>query len=281
MRVRVGAGWQPGSGTGGARTPLVDAYLRLAPTLTVAILLVGLARLWILSQQAAATPGAIGIDFQAVTDAARRWVTTGQPFLGRQLQGPYPHLGWNSSDTGEFLYPPVALPAFLLFAHLPAPVWWAGCGALFVLGLVTIRPARWSWPILAGLVSLTNVPAVIIAGNPSLWISALALLGPVSGWTGALVLLKPTFAPLAVLGVWRRSWWVAVGLLIVASVAFGPLWVDWVHAVRDIQDPASELPISQLPILLVPAVAAFSGTRPGLWPSKIASLPARLRASRR
>jgi hypothetical protein len=254
------------------------AYLRLVGPLTVLLVAVGLGRLVMMLLEAAAMPGAIGIDYAAVTDAARRWLDTGQPFPDRQLHGPYAHIGWNPSDTGEFFYPPVTLPFFALFAFLPALAWWLAIALLFALGLRRVRPARWSWPLLAGLAAFTNLVPVLIAGNPALWIAVCALWAPVTGWSGALVLLKPTLAPWAVLGIWRRSWWVAIAVLALASIPFASLWVDWVHAVLDLQESGLHFLLVQAPFMLIPTAALAAGTGPDLWQgtSRLAALRARI-----
>ena len=45
-------------------------------------------------------------------------------------------------------------------------------------------------------------------------------------------LLKPSLAPFALFGASRRSWWIALAVLVAFSVPFGALWADWLAASR-------------------------------------------------
>jgi hypothetical protein len=110
------------------------AYVVLAGPIALALLGVGGLRLALMLAEAARSPGAIGIDYTTATDAARRWLDGSSPYLARQLAGPYQLLGANSNDSGDMLYPPVALPLFAAFAALPALLWWAIPAAIGALG---------------------------------------------------------------------------------------------------------------------------------------------------
>ena len=60
----------------------------------------------------------VGTDYQIYMDAARRWLDGGSYFLPRQLGGSY------DIQSGDVLYPPVALWLFVPFTMLPPVVWW-------------------------------------------------------------------------------------------------------------------------------------------------------------
>ena len=238
-----------------------EAYIKIAPVVGVALLGLFVVRLVLMTSQAATMEGAIGIDYRAVVDAAVRWLNGGSPYLERQLHGPYDHLGWNTADTGEFLYPPVSLPIFAAFSVLPPAAWWVGWATLLVVGIFILRPGRAWWPVLGLLAATTTFVPVIIAGNPVLWISLAALFGPILGWPGPLVLMKPSLAPFALLGMASRSWWLSLAVIAVCCVPFGTLWVDWYHAVTDLRAEGILFSLGQVPIMLIPLVIII-GARP-------------------
>jgi hypothetical protein len=169
-------------------------------------------------------PGLVALDFNCVRDSAVRWYTGGGYFWPHQLAGPY------VPGRDEALYPPVAIWLFLPFAVLPAILWWLIPGAIVAWSLHRLRPARWTWPIFAVIAAVPHSWQMIILGNTSMWVVAAGFAGAVYGWPSVFVLLKPSLAPFALFGAKRRSWWLALGLLVLASLPFGLLWVDWVKA---------------------------------------------------
>jgi hypothetical protein len=241
-----------------------QAYVNLAAPLTIVILAIGGLRLVLMVAEAAGSPGAIGIDYNTAMDAARRWLGGSSPYLARQLAGPYTLLGANLSDSGEMLYPPVVLPFYAVASAVPAILWWAipivaSLGALWI-----VRPARWSWPILALCLTVGPSLETLIAGNPVMWIIATSLWAPSLGWPGPLALLKPSVAPLALLGIRHREWWIAAGVLAVGCLAFGSLWVDWYRSVVNMRTPGMGGILYSVPAIA--AAAARPGTRRGaLW----------------
>ncbi len=226
--------------------PIATAILGIAALL--------LAQLFV---EAARSPGAIGIDLTTVLDATRRWTSGSSPYLARQLAGPYQQIGANLVDSGEMLYPPIALPFFAPFLVVPGPVWWAIPAVVAAVGIWRARPSRWSWPILALCILAGQSLPLIVAGNPTIWIVAAGLWAPSLGWPGPLILLKPSVAPLALLGIRHRSWWVAAAILVIVSVPFGRLWADWYVAVTNLRVSGAGgilFSLHQLPILLVPVI---------------------------
>jgi hypothetical protein len=99
--------------------------------------------------------------------------------------------------------------------------------------------------------------SLILFGNPMLWTMAVVALGTRFGWPFALVLFKPTLAPFAVLGIRRRSWWLALAIGAVSLVAFGSLWTDWLTVLGNARGPLVNLAYSahDVPLMLVPLVA--------------------------
>lgn len=246
---------------GGARQLQILWRAYVALSMPIAVFILGIAALLLAQMfvEAARSPGAIGIDLTTVLDSTRRWTTGSSPYLARQLAGPYEQIGANLADSGEMLYPPIALPFFAPFLFVPGLLWWAIPAVLSAVGIWRARPVKWSWPILGlCLVAGQSLP-LIVAGNPTIWIVAAGLWAPSLGWPGPLILLKPSVAPLALLGIRHRSWWVAAAILAIASLAFGRLWADWYMAVTNLRVSGAGgilFSLHQLPILLIPVVAA-------------------------
>ena len=96
------------------------------------------------------------------------------------------------------------------------------------------RPPLWAWVVIAGLLALEKSINVYVFGNPSMWIVAAIAAGTIWRWPFVFVFAKPTFAPIALLGVRRRSWWVALGGARGGlSLLFLPVWLDWFTVVRN------------------------------------------------
>jgi hypothetical protein len=210
---------------------------------------------------AAQSPQALGIDWHCNANAARSWLAGDGYFLDRQLHGPYIAQTATLQDLGEVLYPPVALILFVPFMFLPDIAWWIVPGVLTALALHRLRPAPWSWPILALQLGMSG--QAIVGGNPAIWLIPAALWGLVLGWPGALVLLKPSAFPLALAGINRRSWWICLFVLALVSVPFGYLWVQWIQVIVDQRGSGPFYSLVQWPLLSIPLVVwlAAAGDR--------------------
>jgi hypothetical protein len=92
-----------------------------------------------------------------------------------------------------------------------------------------------------------------------MWMVALICLALFRPWAGPLVLLKPSLAPYALLGFGRRSWFVALAAVLVASVPFGHLWIDYLTVLQNSRVPLS-YSLLDLPLTLAPVIA-FIGRR--------------------
>ncbi len=188
--------------------------------------------------------------------ATARWLDTGTPYLASEVAAPFDY----QPDT--FLHPPVALILFLPFRSLPALVWYVIPIAIVTVLVVKWRPARWTWPIMAACLAWPRTSGMLIVGNTDLWVAAFVALGLSWGWGWALVALKPSFAPLALLGVRQRAFWIAVAVVGAVSIPFGRLWLDWFSVV--VHAPGGILySILGLPLVLLPAVAYAGRTRDG------------------
>jgi hypothetical protein len=188
--------------------------------------------------------------------AAGRWLTTGSPYLASEVAAPFDY------QPDSFLHPPIALWLFVGFRMLPPLAWYVAPVGIILWSVVSWRPMRRTWPVIAACLAWPRTPAMLIVGNTDLWVSAFVALGLRWGWGWALIALKPSFAPVALIGVRRRAYWVAVGVLIVISVPFGRLWLDWLSVV--LHAPGGILySILGLPLVLLPAVAYAGRTRHG------------------
>lgn len=189
------------------------------------------------------------IDWELYHDAAARWVGGGPWYQPHQVAGPYVPEG----SAGDVMYPPVLLWLLAPFVWLPAQLWWAIPMLVMAWGLWTYRPAWWAWlPILAILFWIPTMQHYLY-GNPVMWAVAFLWLG--LRWSGVavLVLLKPVLFPFALWGANRRRWWIALGLLALASLPFGAMNLDYVAVVLNARN-TSYLWLS-VPIMLVPLIA--------------------------
>ena len=216
---------------------------------TVALVVVGGARFirWIEIQPP--------VDWWLYRDAALRWQAGGGYFFPDQLTGgPLVH-------TSPVLYPPVILWLLVPFAHLPALLWWAVPAGLLAGAILWLRPRGWWLPLMAVLAMAPFVQGIYLTGRPTMWVAAFLALGLCRGGWAALVLIKPSVFPFALAGIHRRSWWLTLLGLIVLSLPFGSLWLDWVTAIQNSHfDLLYSLPDA---LLLAIPVAAWLGRTSG------------------
>ncbi len=88
-----------------------------------------------------------------------------------------------------------------------------------------------------------------------MWIVAAIAAGTIWRWPFVFVLAKPTFAPIALLGIRHRSWWIALVVLALLSVPFLSVWFDWIAVVRN-SDVSLVYNLPTLPLMLVPLIDA-------------------------
>ncbi len=259
---------KPAAGTIGGKI-LRDSLI----VATGVIIVLAIFDLTILIPKMVALQSAMGVEFQQILDHSRRWLSGGNYYLDRQLQGPYRWMG------GESLYPPPMALFVGAFTVLPEVLWWAVPLTVITLSLVRSRPAIWAWPILAAVFWYPRTQELILYGNPSMWVAAAVAAGTIWGWPAVGVILKPTLAPLALVGAWRRSWWVALASLGLIGLAFGAMWLDYVRVVINSAQSwgqSWDYSLRDVPLCLAPLVACLSGPRRVLPWGFIMSLRARL-----
>jgi len=210
----------------------------LDPWLMAAVLVgtVDVAAWWTALRSGVYWPGP-GMDLATYTDAARSFLGGTGFYHAYQLAGPY------AMDGQPILYPPSAIPLFAAFTVLPGFLWWA-----IPLGVLAWRLPRDRrlWAVLA-LLAWPQTAALVWAGNPVMWMAAALSLG-----FAPLVLLKPTLAPFALIGFGSRRWWTGLAVLAVLSLAFVPLWADYVTVLPNARDEQGWLYVAgNVPLMVV------------------------------
>jgi hypothetical protein len=207
----------------------------------------------------------IGVDYRLYRDATNLWLNGGPFYPIRQLAGPY------EIAPGDVLYPPVAIWLFAPFAIPNGPeaslfagaTWWLIPLAATAWAVWRLRPAPWTWPLLALCATNPTVLLKVWTGNPVIWSMAALALAAALPWrtTAPFVLLKPSLAPFALFGIWRRSWWVGAALLALLSLPFGPLWADWLTTLVNSRGGGLLYSSLEAPFLVLPLVAWLGRTR--------------------
>ena len=202
-------------------------------------------------------PSAITADHATYMAAVHRWLDGGSFYHPYQLAGPY------EIRMTEILYPPTILPLLVLFAFLPDILWWLV--PIAIVGAVAIhwRPSLLGWTLVLACMAVPITFESLAYGNPGIWIAAFVALATLYGWPAILVALKPTLVPFMLLGIRRRSWWIALGMLGLVSLAFLPMWGDYLTVLTNARGPlVSPLySLNQAPVLLIPVAAWACRTR--------------------
>jgi hypothetical protein len=201
--------------------------------------------------------GAIGTDLDYYQFVAQRWLDTGTFYTDRQMSGPY-----EVQTLVDNLYPPHALYLFVPFLVLPDVLWW-----ILPLGLIAYvvwwcRPAAWMWPIIALILLFPKTPNQILYGNTDMWVAAAIAGGVRWAWPSVLVTFKPSLAFFAVIGIRARSWWIAAGLLVLASLPFLGLWLDYPTVMTN-SSARFWYSFGNLPFFVLPIVAFLGSGRRG------------------
>ena len=191
----------------------------------------------------------IGGDLAEYMAATQRWIATGTPYLASEVAGPF--------DYGPltFLHPPIALALFAPFLVLPTILWWAIPLTVVAWCVWSWRPALWTWPIIALALAYPRFHGALIVGNTDLWVWAGVAAGLRFGWPALVIVAKPSLVPLLVAGARHRAFWLGAGVVALACLPFGSLWLDWLAVVRHSPgDLSYSLP--NLPWLLMPVLAS-------------------------
>ena len=198
----------------------------------------------------------LGRDRIVYHDAAIRWLAGGEWFYAEQVVGtPYDVV------EGHVMYPPVALPWLVPGALLPDLLWYLAPLAAIAAIVIHHRPSPWGWAGIAMCLAYPWSAALLLAGNPGLWIAAACALGTIWRPGFAFILAKPSLFPFALLGVRSTGWWVVVGIGAVISLLFWPLTEQWIGVVVNARGTFSGplYALRDLGWMLVPLVAWWTG----------------------
>lgn len=189
-----------------------------------------------------------GMDFSFYREIGVRWLADGTFYTERQLADqPYEIVAMS-----DVLYPPTALALFVPFVFLPAPLWW-----LIPLGVIafvvwTYRPSPWAWVGILALIAWPRTFGAVLFGNTDMWVAAGVAAGLRWGWPASLILIKPTFLPLAIVGIRHRSTWVVGAVL---AVLTAPLAMDYLRAMSNLRLDGIAYAAVSLPFVVIPLVA--------------------------
>jgi hypothetical protein len=208
--------------------------------------------------------GGVGFDYRFFVGISQRWLADGSYYLPRQLEGvPYAML-----PVQDVMYPPSALFLFVPFAFLPAVLWWAIPIAVTLYVVRWLKPAPWAVCVMLVLLMWPRAIGAYVYANTDIWMAAFVAAGLRWGWPAVMLTLKPTLAPLALIGIRQRSWWVALAVLALVSFPMLPLWLDYLVAVRNIQI-ALDYSLGSVPLIVMPLVAWLGRdrSRTSHWPA--------------
>jgi hypothetical protein len=213
----------------------------------------------------------VGLDFGHYVAATRRWLETGSPYLPLELAGPFQY-----SDL-TFIHPPIALVLFAPFLVLPALLFWILPIAGTLAVILSWRPSRWTWPVMALLLNWPHFAGALIVGNSNLWACFFIAAGLRLGWPILFLAVKPSLAPFVLAGLpglfgrregrvtlvrdRARSAAIVTIAMIVAAALLGGLWVEWL-IVLDNSPGDLSYSIAAVPWISVPIVAWLGRTRP-------------------
>lgn len=201
--------------------------------------------------------GLVGFDFNIYRTAVTRWLAGDGFYLQHQLAGTY------TITNGDVLYPPTAIYLFLPFLVLPPILWWLLPLVVIIVATIRLRPSRLGLAVMAACLLPPIGIQEVLKGNPVLWVVAFESLALTGIPVGPLVLLKASLFPFALIGIRRRGWFIAAGLLILATLPLAGLVPDWIRSVTN-SDGGLAYSIKDVPLMLAPLAAwVWSGTRGG------------------
>jgi hypothetical protein len=209
-----------------------------------------------MSAAAIASAGHLGMDYGFYHDVGARWLADGSYYLPHQLAGPY-----DLELMRDVLYPPTGLLLFVPAALLPGVLWWAVPIVVTIFIARGWSPQRWALGAALLLLAWPRAHAAFLFGNTDMWAMAAIAAGLRWGWPGILVGLKPTLALLVLIGVRRRSWWLAAaGLGFLAATSVG-LWLDYVTVLGNTRSMGLDYSLGAIPLLCVPIVLWIGRSR--------------------
>lgn len=201
--------------------------------------------------------GPYGGDFGFYVESGRDWLSGRGFYFPFQLEGPY------EIGAGPRLYPPIALPLFLVGGAIPGWLWWAIPTAVVAGVVLYWRPKVVGWAGIFACLAVPSTGELYSSGNPVMWIAAAVALSTIWPWVSVFALLKPTLAPFALVGIRSRTWWLAAAGLGILSILLVPLWLDYVTVILNARGSRVGLlySLGDVPMVLIPVIAWAARSR--------------------
>lgn len=227
----------------------IGAAGRLVAVIVTGVLLVFVAILTGAVYVGAVARGEVGFDADLYARIGSHFLATGEAYY------PVQSATYEAAGTVN-LYPPTALYLFVPASFTPRILWWLVPLGIIAWSLYRLRPAWWSWPLMAAAclypLNAPEVPVGLVYGNTLMWTLAAMLAGaafrPGIAWA---VLIKPTHI------LWALPWavrsWRGLAVMVAVSVVLLPLWFDWFEAIGNLNPKGPLLMVS--PTLAIPLVA--------------------------
>ena len=137
----------------------------LAVTMT-GVLLILASVLIVAIYRGAEIRGEVGWDAALYAQIGSHFLATGSSYFPHQFE-PY-----HAAHTVNF-YPPTALYLFVPASFAPRILWWVVPLTIIAVSLRRLRPAWWSWPIMAAAcvwpLHAPDVPVALVYGNTLMW----------------------------------------------------------------------------------------------------------------
>lgn len=198
-------------------------------------------------------------DYTLYMEATQSWLQGGSFYLPEQLAGPY-DLAW-----GQILYPPVLLVLFVPSVFLPVLIWLVVPFAVTTIAMVAHRPNLIAWACVLGLIAMDPLQLLIYpAGNPTIWLVMAMALATHRPWISAFILVKPSLTPFGLAGIRDRRWWAVVAGLGAVSLALWTLTLDWITAMRNLQEAGLFYALVNIQVMIIPIVAWLGRRRVGV-----------------
>lgn len=202
--------------------------------------------------------GLVGIDLRMFQEHGQRWLQTGSMYASYQVAGPYPYdLGSGTADVAVMpaLYPPIAAPLFAGLRFLPPLLWWAIPLGFLAWFLMRMRPAPWTWPLMASVTLLPATAGVIAAGGSTMWVAAGVAGGLLYGWPILAVALKPSFLPFLIVGARHRSLWIGLWGWAALTLAMLDQSIVYMQVMTNVQGASLLYSLPDYPLVAVPVIA--------------------------
>ena len=239
------------------------SFARVLLVTISSVLLILAAVLFVAIYRGAEIRGEVGWDAALYAQIGSHFLATGELYFPHQFE-PY-----HAAHTVN-LYPPTALYLFVPASFAPRILWWVVPLTIIAVSLARLRPAWWSWPIMAAAcvwpLHAPDVPVALVYGNSLMWTMA-AMFAAASFRSGVAwaVLMKPTHMFMAL--PWATRSWRGLAVMVVLSAVMLPLWFDWLVAIGNLTGAGGSIALS--PALAIPAIA-WAARRRGHGEARVA-----------